>query len=128
MNLKNLTTTERQIFDTISSEAVSVVKDNAEGVECVRVNLYQGALEDLLKTGNTEKEIVGAHKFSSSQWDDIDRENQIEIGSFDQDKMNWVEGGGSWEDTEGGAQWLKDMEKSMDEEIYNAIINQRETA
>ena len=81
MNLKNLTTTERQAFDTISSEAISVVKDNAEGVEFVRVNLYQDAFEDLLKNGETEKEIVGAHFFTNFQSDDIDKENQNEIGN-----------------------------------------------
>jgi hypothetical protein len=127
MNLKNLTAKEREIFDTISSEAISVVKDNAEGVEFVRVNLYEGALEELLTRGETEKEIVGAHFFTNFQSDDIDKENQIEIGNFEQDKMEWVEGDGTWEDTERGENWLKDMEKSMDEEIFNAIINQRET-
>lgn len=126
MNLKNLTTTERQAFDTISSEAISVVKDNAEGVEFVRVNLYQDAFEDLLKNGETEKEIVGAHFFTNFQSDDFHKVNQNEIGNFEQDEMGWVEGDGTWEDTEQGENWLKEMEKSMDEEIYNAIINQRE--
>ena len=126
MNLKNLTATERQAFDTISSEAIGVVRDNAEGVEFVRVNLYQDALEELLEKGETEKEIVAAHFFTSFQSDDIDKENQIEIGNFEQDEMDWVEDDGTWEDTERGENWLKNMQERMDEEIYNAIINQKE--
>ena len=125
MNLKNLNATERQAFDNISSEAINIVRDNAAGVEFVIVNLYRDALYELLEKGETEKEIVSAHFFSGCQMDDICKENQIEIGSFEQDKMDWVEGDGAWQDTERGEAWLKLMEESMDEEIYTAIINQR---
>ena len=40
--------------------------------------------------------------------------------------MDWVEDDGTWEDTERGENWLKNMQERMDEEIYNAIINQKE--
>ena len=89
------------------------------------MNLYKDSFQELIEKGKTELEIVGSHFFTNFQSDDIDKENQIEIGNFKQDEMKWVEGEGSWEDTERGENWIKEMKQKMDEEIYNSIINQR---
>jgi len=117
--MENLTESQDYVFDIINSEAISIVRNNAVGIEFVRVNLYVDALNELLENGETEKEIVGAHFFTSEHSDDIDKSNQIEIHSFMQDEMKWVEGGGSWEDTERGENFLNEAEYA----IVNAIIS-----
>lgn len=126
MTTLKLTEKEKLAFNEISSEALSLVRDNAEGVEFVRVNLYEDALNELLEKGETENEICGVHFFTNSQSDDIDKSNQNEIGSFEQDEMDWVEGDGEWTDTERGENWLKQMEENIDEEIRNILISKRE--
>lgn len=123
MNLENLTTSEREVFNLISTEAIDIVKDNADGCEFVRINLYQDALSDLLEKNETSKEVIGAHFFTTFQSDDINKENQIEIGNFQQEEL-----AEDWDQTITGENWLRKMEEELDEEIFNAIINQRISA
>lgn len=114
---KDLTKEEKVLVNEITNEAIQLVKKNAEGYEFVRINLYLNAIKELTDKGETQLEICGTHFFQGSNSDDIDKSNQFEIFSFDQDSMNWVEGNGEWDDTERGQKWLEDAEKVINQNI-----------
>jgi hypothetical protein len=119
--MKTLNQNQKAALEGIVYEAMNLVKENAEGLEFVRINLYEDAKNEIIEKGETELEICGVHFFSNSQWDDIKKENQIEIANFEQDEMNWVEGDGTWKDTQRGEDWLKLMEETITETVTEII-------
>ncbi len=82
--MKNLTETQKKAFNIISREANSLVRENAKGYEYVRIYLYIDAFDELLRNGNTDLEVCGAHFFSGSNYRDIDESNQYEVYAFQQ--------------------------------------------
>lgn len=119
----HLTVTEKELVNSILSEAISLIKEKAEGSQFIRINMYENAISELKEKGETELEICGAHTFSGSNWDDIDKSNQIEIFSFEQDTFDWVEGGGSWEDTGFGEDFLRNADEEITQNIINYLYN-----
>ena len=118
-----LTVTEKELVNSILSEAMSLVEENAIGREFIRINMYEDAIQELKEKGETELEICGAHFFSNSQWDDIEKDNQIEIFNFDQDMMEWVEGEGEWTDCDAGHEWLQNADDEITQNIINYLYN-----
>lgn len=117
--MATLTANQKAAFRTISSEAINLVKENLIGSEYIRIFLYEDAMNELLTKGETDLEICGAHHFSSSQWNDIDQQNQIEVGSFEQ--SNDIDE--DWLDCQRGEYWISEIEKEIDAEILTAIKN-----
>ena len=118
-----LTVSEKELVNSILSEAISLIKEKAEGTQFIRINMYEDAILELKEKGETELEICGAHTFSGSNWDDIDKSNQIEIFSFEQDTFDWVEGGGDWEDTGFGEDFLRNTDEEITQNIINYLYN-----
>ena len=118
-----LSVSEKELVNSILDEAYDLVKENAVGTEFVRINMYEDSIKELKEKGETELQICGAHFFSSHQWDDIDKDNQVEIFNFEQDLMEWVEGEGEWTDCDAGQNWLQEANSQLTQNIINYLYN-----
>ena len=112
-----LTETEKNLIDVIVEEALSLAIEEVKGYNFIRINMYKDAVLELREKGETELKLCGAHTFSASNWDDIDKTNQFEIFNFQQDSMKWVEGGGDWKDTDRGQRYIKEAEYIITENV-----------
>ena len=120
---KDLTKEEKSLVNTITSEAMYLVRENAVGREFVRINMYKDAVLELKKNNETELEICGVHFFSNSKWDDIEKDNQVEIFNFEQDMMKRVEGDGEWTDCDAVQEWLQKADLYITQNVINYLFN-----
>jgi len=115
---KDLTKEQKELVNEIVNQAMEIVENEGCGNEFVRINLYPSAVE-AYKKGEKEVELVAAHYFSNSKWDDIDKYDQVEIFSFEQDP-NLED---DWEDTYYGEKWVYESREAIEETVIDYLFN-----